>query len=117
MRQALLLVTLLSAFSASAQVADEPELQRPAPLQPNVPFYVPRSLMIGGIFSEAGGPLFRLTWEPELYGDNTGHLLLVVDGGLSYALLHPTNAGPRGTATMTFFYQHLVVFGLGYRSA
>jgi hypothetical protein len=51
-----------------------------------------------------------------LWSDRTGLLLLVAEGGLGYATGEPDDAGPRGNATMTYFYQHTAQLGIGYRS-
>ena len=84
---------------------------------PKTPWFLPRSLFLGAVVSDATTPTFRLLWTPTLYGDRTGFLQFTVEGGLGYAVKHPTDAGERGTATMTYFYQHPITFGLGYQSS
>ncbi len=91
-------LTLLSLLASTAAMADTPA-------------YLPRAAWLGLYSRGAITPHLQLSWEPLIVEGKRDQLVGIFAGGLGQGISLPT----LGTHRMTFFYQHMLGGGLGYR--
>ncbi|MBI3182997.1 MAG: hypothetical protein HYZ28_12745 [Myxococcales bacterium] len=104
-------IGLASALALAGGLFSPPAAAAPA----SSPAYLPRSASLALYTREAVTPSIQLAWELDLLEQKHDALVLVAVGGGGYAI-SMAKVGPMLDVPMTFFYQHLLAVGLGYRS-
>jgi hypothetical protein len=94
--------------------AAQAQLEPDAPPTSPVPPYVPRGVGLGLIVNDGITWQARLTWLVNLVQQSNSDFIAVFEGGGGYALTQSTGLNGTNAAT-TFFYQHTMQAGLGYR--
>ena len=106
---------LLAISLAQTSVYDAPDAEKKA--EGAAPAYLPRAVYAGASLNGALlTPQLRLQWELNIVQAKRDGLVFYLEGGGGYAIAFPKGFGATGTDAMTYFYQHSLLAGFGYRA-
>jgi hypothetical protein len=132
MSRPLLLISLLFGLSASAQpYSGAPPPSAPPPSSQVVsdlpdsayhkagstPAWLPRGAFLGTYLRRGVvTPQLRLQWQVTFFEDRKDALVLVLDGGVGYAVAFPSTALEGYDIPINAFHENTITAGLGYRN-